>query len=261
MFSPQWAMDNEDYARQYRDPDTHPHRSNTIRKLSRMSQQMVDARFQKGQGGLYAGAGGATRHRGALAGEIGFFALPTSWSTARIGAVGLVAEGLPTYMTGAVAGARFHAPTRLSPYVGLSGMVGYSELSTTAKSSYFDSNGSFIQSGQKIIESSAALAAVIPEAGVSYWLIPQARLNLGASYYVTTSGRSQDFLLMGLSLEVIRGAGRDGAEARVHTASPELERVIESEPYFKSEKDREAFENSIHVYEGGQVLPPEVPGT
>ena len=63
---------------------------------------------------------------------------------------------------------------------------------------------------------------------------------------------------MGLSLEVIQGTGRNGAEARVHTASPELERVIESEPYFKAEQDREAFENSIHVYEGGQVLPPEV---
>lgn len=254
-------MDNEDYARRYRDPDSHPHRSNTLRKLSRMSQQMVDARFQKGQGGLYASAGAATRHRGALGGEIGFFALPTSWSTARIGAVGLLAEGLPNYMTGAVAGARVHAPTRLSPYVGLSGMVGYSEFSTTAKSSYFDSNGNFIQSGQKITESSAALAAVVPEAGASFWLTPHARLNLGASYYVTTSDRSQDFLLLGLSLEVIQGAGRGRPEARVHTASPELEQVIESEPYFKAEKDREAFENSIHIYEGGQVLPPEVPGT
>ena len=261
LFSPQWAMDNEDYARQYGVADTHPHRSNTLRKLSRMSQQMVDARFQKGQTGAYASAGVATRHRTALAGEIGLFGLPTSWSTVRIGAVGLLADGLPTYMTGGVAGARFHAPTRLSPYIGLSGMAGYSELSTTAKSSYFDNNGNFIQSGDKIIESSAILAAVIPEAGVSYWLIPQARLNLGASYYVTTSGRSQDFLLMGLSLEVIPGLGRDHPEARVHTASPELEQVIESEPYFKAEQDREAFENSIHVYEGGQVLPPEVPGT
>ena len=69
-------------------------------------------------------------------------------------------------------------------------------------------NGSYIRSGEKIIESSAALAAVVPEAGVSFWLMPKARLNLGAGYYVTTSGRSQ-----GLSTDgtVIGSDPRDGA--------------------------------------------------
>src|SRR5579871_2073274 len=111
---------------------------------------MADARFEAGSGGLYVSSGAATRHRTALGGEIGLFGMPTSWSTMRIGAVGLLAQGLPNYLVGGVVGGRIHAPTRFSPYLGLSGMAGYVQTTTVAQDSYTDNNGNLVAAGQTV---------------------------------------------------------------------------------------------------------------
>ena len=136
-------------------------------------------------------------------------------------------------------------------------MVGYSQTTTTADSSYFDKNGKLIVPGDTVPGPSATLAAIVPEVGVSYWLTPQARLNLGSSYYFTTQGHNHDFLMSGLSFEFIPGSSFVANEPHVQEASPELNQVMESEPYFKAEKDREALDHSIHVYDGHSTLPPE----
>ena len=240
LFSSRWAMDDERYAQQY----SAPYSDNKLEKWSRMGQQMVDARFQKGTTGVYANAGMATKHIVALGGEIGVFTLPASWLTFRVGAVGLLAEGLPNYLVGGVTGIRAHAPTRLSPYVGLAGMAGYSETTTTADHSYVDGDGNLVMEGQTIPGPSTGLMAIIPEAGFSYWVNSRFRMSLGASYYLTTEGHDRDFLMLGLSLE---GAPGGSDESHEHVASPGLNEVLESEPYIRSEEDRMRREEAIQI--------------
>ena len=249
-------MEDERYADQY----GAPYSDRKVKKWSRMGQQMVDARFLKETSGFYASAGAAARHRVAAGGEIGLFHMPSSWSTVRLGAVGLVAEGLPNYLTGAVVGGRIHAPMRFSPYVGLSGMVGYSETTTRAQNNYFDGDGKAVFAGDEIPGPSAAMAAIIPEVGVSWWLTSRTRCNLNSSYYFTTDGRSQDFLLLGLSFDWAPTPSVDKRADRIHDTPPELENVLDSEPYFRAEEERAQIESSLHVYDGAD-WPLEAPAS
>lgn len=246
LFTSRWAMDDEKYAAQY----SAPYSDNKLSKWGRMGQQLVDARFQEGKVGVYADAGAATTHRTAAAGEIGIAGLPTSWLTVRGGLVGMLAEGLPSYLVGGTLGVRMHAPTRLSPYVGLSGMAGYSQASTTADHSYRDSGGHWVSAGDTVLGDSAGLAAIVPEAGLSYWFSSTTRAGLGAKYYVTTDGRSQDFMMYGLTLEIFGG---NSPSPPPETASPELEEVLQSDSYFKGEHERQEYDAGIHRYEGWGV--------
>lgn len=205
-----------------------------------MAQQMADARFLEGTSGFYASAGGATTNRAAAGGEIGVFTLPTSWSTVRVGAVGLVAENIPTFLTGAVVGGRIHAPTRVSPYVGLSGMFGYGRTQAQADHSYVDGDGKIVLKGQSIPGQGVGIAAIVPEAGLSWWVTSKTRANLGASYYITTDGRDQDFLLLGLSLDWDPTGVGEKPESKVHVPDAELEKVLQSQKYFHEEPDEAA---------------------
>lgn len=228
--SSRWAMDDPKYASQYGN-HTNPHR---IRKLTRTIEQMTDARFQNEKGGLYVSAGISPGAKDPLAagGEIGIFGLPTSWSTLRIGAVGLLASGLPNYLTGAVIGGRFYLPTRLSPYLGISGMGGVTaDTNTTVTSSYVDSNGNWVYAGERVPEKPSGMGAIIPEAGLSFWLNTHWRLNMGASYYVNTLGRDHDFALYGISMDFIAKTSSADDEPP-QTASPELESIIQEQEYF-----------------------------
>ena len=92
-------------------------------------------------------------------------------------------------------GIRLHAPTRFTPYVGLSSVAGISGF----HSKIGTQNSKYTRVGQKYT-AAAGMVAIVPEAGVSYWVNSSTRLNLGASYYVVDGGKP-DFLLFGLSLE------------------------------------------------------------
>lgn len=245
LFTSRWAMDDEKYAAQY----SAPYSDNKLSKWSRMGQQIVDARFEEGKTGLYADGGVATTHRVAAGGEVGIFSLPTSWLTVRAGLVGMLAEGLPSYLVGGTFGVRMHAPTRLSPYVGLAGMAGYSQVTTTADHSYLDNGGHWVSAGDTVLGDSAALAAIIPEAGLSYWISSATRASVGAKYYFTTDGRSQDFLMFGMTLE-FSGQNTSSRVPRdpPQTASPELEEVLQSDTYFKSEQERQGYESGSQPY-------------
>lgn len=229
LFSSRWAMENKQYASQY----GQPYSDDKLSKWGRMGQQMVDARFQKESTGLYAGAGGATKERGAFAGELGVFHMPTSWSTVRVGAVGMLAEGLPNYLTGAVVGGRIHAPTRFSPYIGLAGMAGYAKTTTRAQHSYVDDNGHLVMEGDDVPGPSAGMAAIIPEVGVSWWLTSRTRCNVNSSYYFTTDGRSQDFLLLGISFDwAPDNHDNDTCTVPGLAIDTEGDTNLESDPYF-----------------------------
>ncbi len=95
---------------------------------------------------------------------------------------------------GVEAGVRMHAPTRLTPYVGLSTDLGISNVHTKP---YTYSNG---RHGSTITKASG-IAAIVPEAGVSYWLTSSTRVNAGASYFVAVN--QPDFLVFGLSVEFL----------------------------------------------------------
>lgn len=233
IFTSRWAMDDEAYAGRY----SAPYSDNKVEKWSRMGQQMVDARFQSGKTGGYVSGGLAEYKRLAAAGEIGVFHLPNAWTTGRIGLTGLIAEGIPTYLWGGIAGVRFHSPTRFAPYVGLAGMVGTGKTTAIADHNYVDGNGKIIFKGSEIEGPGVGIAAIIPEAGFSWWVNSGMRASLGASYYITTDGRNEDFLLVGLTFE---GDFISGQDTHVHTLSPELQQVIDSEDYFKTELEPDA---------------------
>ncbi len=249
FFSSKWAMDDARYADRF----SGPYSKRPLNKLLRQGEEIIDARFQEGRSGLYTGAGIATRQLAAAVGEVGMTWLPTSWSTMRVGVEGMLAEGLPTYLTGGIVGVRLHSPTRFSPYVGVAGMAGVSDTSTTAQSTYIDKQGNLVQEGDRVPGVTKGLAAIIPEVGMSYWFTSRVRLNVGASYYMTTdagSGSSnKDFVLTTMSLDWLFSREseiqnwRDPAPTSQPTDATE---GVESKPYFVTEDQREAPVNDIH---------------
>ena len=237
----------------YADRFSGPYSKRPLNKLLRQGEEIIDARFQEGRSGLYTGAGIATRQRAAAVGEVGVTWLPTSWSTVRIGAEGMLAEGLPTYLTGGIVGVRLQSPTRFSPYVGLAGMAGVADTSTTAQSTYIDKQGNLVQEGDRVPGVTKGLAAIIPEVGMSYWFTSRVRLNVGASYYLTTDAGSgsanKDFVLTTMSLDWLFSRESEIQTWRDPPASSQQTDATEgdeSKPYFVTENLREAPANDIH---------------
>ena len=236
----------------YADRFSGPYSKRPLNKLLRQGEEIIDARFQEGRSGLYTGAGIATRQRAAAVGEVGVTWLPTSWSTVRIGAEGMLADGLPTYLTGGIVGVRLHSPTRFSPYVGVAGMAGVADTSTTAQSTYIDKQGNIVQEGDRVPGVTKGLAAIIPEVGMSYWFTSRVRLNVGASYYMTTDSGSgaanKDFVLTTLSLDWLFSRAseiqtwRDPKSSAQQTDDSDGN---ESQPYFVSEDPHDTSVNEV----------------
>lgn len=227
LFSSRWAMDHPKYSERYGDP----YSDNNLSKWSRMGQQMVDARFLSGTTGGYASTGVATQPRAAFGGELGVFTMPSSWSTVRAGAVGLLAEGLPNFLTGGLIGARFHMPSRLSPYVGLAAMGGYAETTTHADSSYVDGDGNLVMEGQEIPGPGVGLVAIAPELGISCWLTSRTRLSVNSSYWISSEGRDHDFLLLGLSFDTAP-RGSETTDLPDDESPTDAEPLVPVDPYF-----------------------------
>ena len=248
FFSSKWAMDDARYADRF----SGPYSKRPLNKLLRQGEEIIDARFQEGRSGLYTVAGIATRQRAAAVGEVGMTWLPTSWSTMRIGVEGMLADGLPTYLTGGIVGIRLHSPTRFSPYVGVAGMAGVADTSTTAQSSYIDKQGNIVQEGDRVPGVTKGLAAIIPEVGLSYWFTSRVRLNVGASYYMTTDAGSgstnKDFVLTTMSLDWLFSRESEIQNWRDPPSSPQQTDTTEGDepkPYFVTEDKREAPEKDI----------------
>lgn len=184
-----WAMDDDRYASTH----SRPYSADPVQRLREQSHDATDARFQEGNSGIYVGGAAAGGRWPAALGEIGGFWMPSSWGTMRLGAIGLDDDG--TGAGGVVFGGRVHAPTRLTPYVGVSSTLGITGL----KSGTARYGSRYARQGQRISTIDGFLA-IVPEAGVSYWVTPNARLNVGASYYVTEGSRP-DGLLYVVSME------------------------------------------------------------
>ncbi len=176
----------------------------TDRRQPRVQQpwDAPDGSGQEGKSGVYVGGGStASPHWPVATGSLGVFKLPTAWSTVRGGVFGLDNDGIG--VAGAEAGIRLHAPTRLTPYVGLSGDVGFSGLHSGYVNNRSHRSNPNYPTGT--VSKASGLVAAVPEVGVSYWLNSSTRLNAGASYYFALDQSS--FLLFGTSLEFVLDDG------------------------------------------------------
>ncbi len=190
-----WARDDPDYAAKYSQ-----HTDNVLK----MSKQAIDARHVKEKWGSYAGVSGRIERPFAMGGEVGGFYYPTSYLELRGGLSGLIYENDTPLSGGFNAGARVQSPTRLAPFVGVSGYAGFvPDLFDTADGVDNDLNGIVDDASET---NSSAVFGVAPEAGVHFWITPEWRLTSGVSYLLTTEG-GDDFLLGAISLARLTGPG------------------------------------------------------
>ncbi|HMP07358.1 MAG TPA: hypothetical protein PJ982_13485, partial [Lacipirellulaceae bacterium] len=186
-----WARDDLDYARKY------PQHSDDMLQTTK---QAVDARHVHGKHGFYAGFAGREEPRGAGA-EAGVFMYPRSWMETRVGGAILAHDGDKPLSGGALAGVRVQPPTRLAPFVGLGGYVGWSGFRDASMDGLDnDGDGLVDEWGEYDLE---FVVAVVPEAGVHYWINSRLRLTASADYRLASDGRDADALYYGVSLALL----------------------------------------------------------
>ena len=228
--------------------------------MTRKIYDLVDASFQAKKAGVYAGGGSTLHGWPAATGSTGVSQLPNEWSTIRYGVFGMDDGGIG--VGGVEGGIRLHAPTRFSPYVGLSGNAGFSSLHSGISHNPYN-NPKYPPNGAPT-SVPTGLLAIVPEAGVSYWLNSSTRLNAGASYYVA-DGRP-DFLVFGLSLELLSLDGLDFHNSSFSQSSSRLPRFSDhgissardenSRQYFLEPPQAVGWESALHEPSGtGQARP------
>ncbi|NOZ41228.1 MAG: hypothetical protein GXP24_13530 [Planctomycetes bacterium] len=169
-----------------------------------MIKQSMDARHLKEKGGGYVGLSGRDAPA-ALGGEIGRFYYPSPHVEGRLGLAGLIYEGDEPVSGGLLAGARLQSPTRLAPFVGIGAYAGFTpEIGRSEDGIDNDFDGFVDNSGEA---ESTFVGALIPEAGCHFWLTPGWRVTGSASYYVTTSGPEDNFLMLNVSLARLSDLG------------------------------------------------------
>lgn len=221
LIASKWAMDVEDYARTY----SVPYSDDPSTRRSQVFHEWFDASFQDGIQGFYGGGGAATDNWSVGQVDGGLFRMPTAWSTVRLGGIGMVAGGKP--MGGVEGGIRVHTATRLAPFVGLQGVL---EFGGVAR--HISYNRYYYQDGHRYNNPRwgyfpTGMAAIVPEVGVSYWLNPYLRLNVGAGYYIT-GGHQPDFVLVSTSLDF---SLREAKPVNIYIPPPE-EPHPRPDPYF-----------------------------
>jgi hypothetical protein len=94
------------------------------------------------------------------------------------------------------AGLRLHAPTRLTPYVGIASELGING----AHSGYRGRRNTYGNSSYRVSKT-AGLGTINPEVGISYWLSSSVRLNAGASYLMARD--IPDNWIFGISVDCL----------------------------------------------------------
>lgn len=191
-----WAMDNPEYAKKYDVPYT----GDDVDKVERMLKQSVDARHVDNQSGVYAGAAFSDEPFTAGA-ELGAFHYLTHSVESRVGLKGLVGTGDNDFFAGIDAGLRVQAPSRFAPFAGVGMYLGGNGKSELADDDLRDNDndGSIDELGEEK-DVGSFFASVYPEVGAHFWLNGRTRLTTSAQYHLTTSGRDDDFLFLGISL-------------------------------------------------------------
>jgi hypothetical protein len=183
-----WAREDADYAHKY------PHHRDDVLKTTK---QAVDARHVIGKRGVYAGFAGRDEPFGAGV-EAGVFAYPRSWLEARAAGAVLAHESERPLSGGGLIGMRIQPPTRLAPFVGMGGYLGWAGWEDAAMDSVDNDDDGFTDELGE--DQSVFVAALVPELGMHYWITSRLRLTSSADYRLTTSGRDSDSMYYGLSL-------------------------------------------------------------
>lgn len=196
-----WAMDDPVYAEKYDEP----YSGDDVDKVERMMKQSVDARYVDGRSGFYAGAA-ASDDPLTLGVEAGGFHYLNHSVESRVALKGLLGTGASDYFAGADVGLRLQSPSRLAPFVGVGTYLGGNSRSEPAENDLQDNDndGSIDELGEKE-NVGKFFASVYPEVGVHYWLNGKTRLTTSAQYHLTTAGRDDDFVFMGISIGLLSG--------------------------------------------------------
>jgi len=190
-----WARDDPDYAAKY------PRHTENI---PRMIKQSMDARHLKEKGGGYVALAGRDEPA-AMGGEIGGFYYPSPFIEGRLGIAGLIYEADEPVSGGLLAGARLQSPTRLAPFVGIGAYVGLTPEIGLSEDGIDNDFDGFVDNRGEV--ESKFVGALIPEAGCHFWLTPGWRVTGSASYYMTTSGPEDNFLMLNISLARLSDLG------------------------------------------------------
>lgn len=186
-----WAKEDIDYSQKY------PRHTDDVAKVAK---QAIDARHVIGKRGAYAGFAGSDEPAGYGA-EAGLFVYPRSWLETRIGGALLAHEGEHQLSGGGIIGARVQTPSRLAPFAGVNGYLGYAGSRSADKDGVDnDSDGVVDEFGEY---ETNFVGTIAPELGVHYWLTSRVRLTGSADYRLTSDGRGNDSLFYGLSLAVL----------------------------------------------------------
>lgn len=228
-----------------------------VTKSSNVWQHLFDPSFQEETYGSYWGGLGSLSGASVGGIDVGKFQMPTPWSTVRYGLIGMVGDGQG--MGGGEVGFRLHPSTRLAPYVGLSGVVEVNGFSKQSRYNryYYDSNG-HRRTSPNWGYYPTGVAAIVPEAGLSYWITSSARLNVGISYYVTT-GKLPDFVATSVSMDfALSPVGPAPAPVYPSRAGTD---DSESDSYFVSEApiSQEDPKQDRNVTRAPAINPPAVP--
>lgn len=197
--SSKWAMDDPDYEEKY----SEPYGEDDLDKPLRMLKQSVDARHVEDKGGFYVG--GAVADDPTSAGlEFGAFSYETPEVETHISLAALGGTGRENWFLGANTGIRLQPPTRLAPFVGVGGFAGLNWAESNARGDGVDNDddGSIDELGETKTNFDG-LASIYPEVGVHYWLGAHTRLTASASYWITTSGRDDDFWFIGAGISFL----------------------------------------------------------
>ncbi len=193
-----YAMDDPVYAAKYAEG---AEKTEPLKKL----KQAVDARHTEGLEGGYFGGGSQWRNTSQnmlASAEIGGEVYPVSWYSQRAALSGYVGHG--DWFAGADVGARLQLPTRLTPFVGIGTMHGFSTTYVLADDDGIDNDDDEIidERGEEDLSFDGWLSAVYPEVGVHFWATGQSRVSLFGRYLVTSEGRDYDDWLAGLQFSI-----------------------------------------------------------
>lgn len=202
-----WAKEDNDYARKY------PRHTNNVGKTIK---QAVDARHVTDKSGGYVSFAGRDEPvSGGL--EVGMFHYSSPWFEQQVGLQALLHEG-GHQLTGGLNGKlRLQVPSRLAPFVGIGGFIGWSGMES-AENDLIDNDGdgSIDELGEYDHE---LTLAIFPEAGVHFWLNHRTRLTASANYYMTSSERDDGFVLYSVGLSFF---------GREYERNPVLATAVES---------------------------------
>jgi len=186
-----YALDNEVYAEKYA---VGAEKSDVLGKL----KQASDARWVKDQQGTFLGGGVlVSPDSGNVLGSLslGKEWYKEPWFSHRLSLDGILNTSTSDHLlVGLDLGARVQVPSRLAPFVGTGGTVGFSAFDLIDT---FQEDDGFENNGFEDDTDWDAFAAVYPEVGVHFWTNGRYRFTVFGRYLISTSGRRNDGWLIG----------------------------------------------------------------